>query len=241
MAISVLGVRGTTGVFGGTGTGDSTCPSFTSTAGSTLIVVLSFFHSNGTPSGSDIADSKSNTYTIVNFTHGGVNAVGIAAYYNIGGTRGASHTITGTPVGGSNQSASNIAVIEISAAGTISFDGTTDAVATDSTSAYTVTAAAAIAGTQIGVYGCTLDIGNSAAFTQPTGYSNIFNEPDGTANLVSIASYKNPETGTPAPGATRSGTAADGREIFCSFLETGGATTSLPMDSRLRRNVLLRR
>lgn len=217
MAFTVQGVRGATGA-GAAGT--VTCPSFTSTAGSTIIVVSAHFSDRATGyANGDVTDSKGNSYTLI--TDPGSDVPSVTIHYNIGGTRGATHTVTNNPLAG-GAGTLNIAVIEITADGTISFDSTTKSQGADNTGPnLSVTAAAAIAGNQFAVMGAANDTGdNPASWTNPTGYSDIYEETNGAANLVSGAWYKNAETGTPTVTAVTGGTMAAGWVAFATFLET---------------------
>jgi hypothetical protein len=215
MAISVAGVRGATGVFQA---GTVTSPSWTSTTGSTIVVICIHFTTAGASANGDCTDSKSNGYTLATSLLGGANAVGVSAYYNIGGTRGTSHTVTVNRVN-SSQETTNLHVIEITSDGTISYDSASAATANDTTSPFTVTAAAAMQNNAIGIYGVVLSTGGTNAFTNPTDYVDIYEETDGANNTVSHASYKLNETGTPAVAASNTDTVDDAREIFISFYD----------------------
>jgi hypothetical protein len=129
----------------------------------------------------------------------------------------------------------NIHVIEITSDGNISFDSASDATANDTTTPFAVTAAAALQTGAIGIYGCVLSTGGTNAWTNPTDYVDIYEETDGANNLVSHASYKLTETGTPAPAAANDDTidAGSARQIFVSFYDdsssgvTGTAAVTL--------------
>ena len=168
-----------------------------------------------------MTDSKGNTYTYTGTGGGGgASTAGAAVYYNNAGTRGASHTFTFNGPG--TTTIVNVSVIEITGQDlSTPFDSTTDATATDATTPFNVTAGGAINGNQIAIYACTPSVGAEDTFNHPGGYSNIFTQSSGTF-LVSIASYKLNETGTPTVGATRSGPApSNAVEVFATFKEAG--------------------
>lgn len=202
-------------------TGGSTSDSWSSTATSLIVAIGHFFDNSSAPNDGDVTDSHSNAYTLVVNGAGGAGLPGVAIWYNNNGTRGAAHTVDVAVAGVSDQ---NNSIIEITGQDLTSavFDTTTDATGTDSASPYDVTAAAAISGNQIAIYGVTLDASDNVAWGQPSGYSNIRNVQNGTASLVSAASYKINETGTPTVGATRTGSAT-AREAFATFKEVAAA------------------
>jgi hypothetical protein len=191
------------------------------TSGSLLVAIGHLYNTSGVLTNGDITDNKSNTWTLRGSSLGGASAVGIGIWDQVGGTRGATHTVT-LNLANSSADIANLAIIEITGAdASTPFDATTLAFATDASSPYSVTSAAAISGNQIALYGASLDTGANTAFTQPTGYSDIINQPDGAFN-VSIASYKINETGTPSPGATSSHAPSAAREVFATYKEAGG-------------------
>jgi hypothetical protein len=218
------------------------------TSGSGIILLGLEYNTSGSAAAGDFTDNKSNTYQLAGSLMGGANSVGVECGYNTisTGTRGASHqcTVNGPGAGESI----NAAGIEItghdSTTTTSAFDSASFATANDATSAWTVTAAAAVASGVIGIYGVAIDTGTNNAFTQPTGYTNISNQPDGTSFLVSCASYKLSESGTPSVGATSGHTAGSGsaREIFAAFKPAAGAATkALPFPPNRIRPPILRR
>ncbi len=212
MALAVAQVGGN--VTTGSGSIAATFGS-TTTTGSLIVAVYHAYAANVAVAGGDITDSNSNTYSTTTSAMG--VAACISAYYNNAGTRGASHAVTGNLVNASGES-DNLAMIEITGQhASTPYDTTTAATSTDLTSPYDVTAAAAISGTQIAIYGTTIDSGNNNAFTNPTGYSNIINQPDGITALVSYAGYKLNETGTPTVGATSSHGTANARNLLVTF------------------------
>lgn len=218
MAITVPHVGGNISTPGDTATSDS----WTSTSGSLIVVIGHTFGTTGSAANGDVTDSKGNSYTLIT-SDLIAGSIGIAAYYNNGGTRGASHTVTFNGPG--SGTFVNVAVIEISGTN-LTLDGTTFATASDTTSPFSVTAAAALSGTQIGIYGATLSTGSNSAWTQPTGYTNIINQGGGDLFLVSDAAYKINETGTPSPGGSGGWTVSAAREIFVSFMEGSAAVAA---------------
>lgn len=233
MALAVAHVGGNVS----TGTGTITSSSWTSTAGSDIIVIGHIFATAGAAANGDITDSKSNTYTLLGSSIGTSVTSGIAMWHSNNTTRGASHTVTYNPTAsaGTGSESINVAVVEITGQdSSADFDATTLATFADNISPFSpfnVTASAAISGNQIAVYGTTLNAGSNFAFTQPTGYTNIINTGNGAAALVSLASYKIDETGTPTVGATRTDSdTGDCHTIIATFKEAagGGATVVIP-------------
>lgn len=225
MALAVAQVGGNVG----TGAGSISATFGSTTTSNSLIVALCHtYNTSGAAAAGDVTDSKTNTYQLALANFGGASAPGISGYYNSAGTRGASHQLTVNLVNSSSDS-SNIAMIEITGQDTSTssscFDATTAASGTDSSSPWSVTSAAAISGNEIAIYGVTIDTSSVTPFTQPTNYSDIINQGDGGQALVSCASYKNLETGTPSPGATstHSGTA---RELFLTFKEASSSASA---------------
>jgi hypothetical protein len=205
-----------------------TSDSWTSTAGSALGIIGHVFGAHTLAAG-DVTDSKGNTYTFAGGINGTGSTPGIGFWYNLSGTRGASHTVTFNP-----GVSANVAVVEVTG-NSLSFVAATFATASDGTSSFDVTAAAAISGTQIGMYGATIDTGDSKAWTQPSGYTNIINQGNGISFLVSDAAYKLNETGTPTVGATGTfSPVAAGREVFATFQE-GAASPDDRIVTSIRR------
>jgi len=229
MALAVVHVGGTV-----TGVSAVVSDSWTSTAASLIVCVGQTFGSTGSPANGDITDSKGNTYTLGTGFYGGAANVGIGIWYNNAGTRGAAHTCTYDPASG----VQNISVVEITGQDLTAavYDSTTAAHLkdVDGLSPFNITAAAAISGNQIAVYALADASTNNFAWTQPSGYTNIINQPNGGVGLVSDAAYKINETGTPTVGATNAETSAqDVQVLFATFKEAGAAApeptwTSLP-------------
>lgn len=237
MALAVAQTKSTTA----SGNVSVTSPSFTSTSGSLLVVVLCAYNpASVAVADGDITDSKSNSYTrIPNASiFPGTNVSGIAAYFNNAGTRGTSHTVTGNPVnsgGGSYQ----ICVIEFSGFDTSTPIATaTAATANDTTSAFDVTAAAAVPSGGAGIYGCSVagDSGSSA-WGDPSGYTVAGHADDASADLVYYVGYKLNETGTPTVGGTWGGTvgATSPRECFFAVQAAGGGGGQPPYGTATRR------
>jgi len=210
-----------TGGNGATGSDTITSPSFTTTAGSLIIAVGTVYNTSGSAAGGDFTDSKGNSYTLANASLGGTNTVGIEVAYQLGGTRGSSHTISYNGPGPSTSV--NIAVLEITGHDTSTpFDSSTDAFAFDlnATGGWTVVAGGAISGNQIAIYVCVIDTGSTNTWTMPTGYTNVNNHGNGATDLVDCVAYKINETGTPTvSGLWGSGTATDACQFFASFKE----------------------
>ena len=215
MAIAVAQVGGATG------TGGSNTASFgsTTTTGS-LIAIVGFGWSMSAASATKDSDSKSNTYTLAKGNVPG-GASGIEIAYNNAGTRGASHTCTF--VDGTASVATGI--IEITGQDSSTpFDSTTAATATDNKSTFDVTAAAAISGNQAAVYGVMTDAASATAWTPPTGYTDLYNDPHGDTNWAFESAYKVLETGTPTVGAARSVVTPTAAEVFVTFKEASSGT-----------------
>jgi hypothetical protein len=198
----------------------------TTVSGSLLVVILHSYNTAGVGANGDITDSKSNTYTHHGGFYNGVNGAGIAIYSNDAGTRGSGHFISGNRV---NDGASqcNIACIEITGHNTgAAFDATTFAAIADASgnTPWLVTAAAAISGNQIAVGGVTIDTGGTNAWTDPTGYTNINHQDNGSGALVTCASYKLNETGTPVVSWANNDTTSTGLSavLIATFKEAGG-------------------
>lgn len=231
MALAVVHVGGQAT----TGTSTVTSDSWTSTAGSDIIVVGHTFADNGAATNGDITDAKSNTYTLLTSTMGGGSDIGIAVWHSNNTTRGASHTVTYNPTAGAGGESLNLAVIEITGQDQSSdYDSTTanTHVYAVGTTPANITASAAISGNQIAIYAETVNSGDNVAFTQPTGYTNILNQPNGVSDLVSDAAYKINETGTPTVGAARTiGSTTGNRVVFVTFKEaTTSAFTAPPIE-----------
>ena len=230
MAMAVAQVGGNVSSSSGGGSISFTFGSSTTT-GSGIALIGHTFNTSGSAAGTDFTDSKSNTYQLGKALLGGASSIGIEGAYNNAGTRGASHQCTFNAPG--NNESNNIAGIEFTgqdaSTSTSCFDATSSNTANDATSSWDVTAAAAVPSGCLAVYGVSIDTGTNNAFTQPSGYTNIINQPDGTAFLVSCASYKLNETGTPTVGATSGHTAGSGsaREILLVFIaaSAGGGPT----------------
>jgi hypothetical protein len=226
MAIAVNQVFGKTTTT--TGGATATSSSVTTVSGSLLVAISPVFNTAGALVDADCTDSKSGTWTLAQTNLGGSGAVGIGVWYQLGGTRGTTHTVSCNLTNSSNED-KLLLVVEITGHDTSTpLDTTTKATGTDATSAYTVTSAAAISGNQIAIYGVGLDTGTNTSFTAPTGYTNIGNQGNGSTDLVGGAWYKLNETGTPSPGATSSHSNTAGREVFVTFKEaaSGNATAT---------------
>lgn len=207
----------------------ATSDSWTSVAGSLIVAVGHTFDAPASAAAGDMTDSKSNTYTLAISLYNQFS-VGIGVWYSNAATRGSSHTVTYNPPGGGGE-ADNLAVIEITGQDTgAAYDTATDATVTYSTpwTPFNITAAAAITGNQIAIYGVTLDDSSGVqAWGEPSGYSTILNNPS-SAGLVCIGSYKLLETGTPTVGATRvSSATAAGIGVFATFKEAVPPNTPL--------------
>lgn len=199
-----------------------TSDSWASTTGSTIVAIGHTFNVASFSSG-QMTDSKGNSYTF----RGGAtasSAIGIGVWDNIGGTRGASHNVTISPGGGTEA----LSVIEFSGTGTITWDTTTLATATDATSPLSVTAAAALSGTAIGIYGAAVDNGVLGTWGDPAGYSTILSFGDGSAGLVFYSGQKIGESGTPTVSATYSAAISSAKELFASYSDSGGGAGPVP-------------
>jgi hypothetical protein len=212
-------------------TGNAVTPSWTSVANSLLVVVGATFNATGSPVNGDVTDNQGNTYTVGPGAYGGAGNEGLGLWYSNATTRGAGHTVTFHPLSGA-PSDTNISVVEITGQDLTSavYDTTTKAAGTDGVSPYNITAAAAISGNQIAVYGAVVVAFANSAWTAPGGYSNIFNQPDAANFLGSDAAYKINETGTPTVGATRGEATTAGREVFATFKEAVSAVVTTGND-----------
>lgn len=217
--------------------GTTTTPDFTSTSGSLIVVVGSWFGSStdpvaGTGSSGSITDNKTNPYTLAGFIRNGSNE-GVAVWYNLAGTRGASHhVIMLVGSAGSN----NLGVAEFTTNNTWNsppFDSGTFATGTDSTDPIGITAAGAISGTAVAFFGSCIDNGANGTWTPSTGYSNIFNFGNGSIGLTSDSSYKIGETGTPTLSVGYSAAISSARNLFATFSEAGGGGAFDPPDLQM--------
>lgn len=228
MALAVAQVGGNVTTVAGTITatfGSST------TAGSLIVACGMTFGATSPMATGDVTDNKSNpNYTLRQGVTGGASGDAAAIYDDVGGSRGASHQLSYNPINGTGDN-NNIGMIEITGADTSTpYDSTTGATNNDSTSPYSITAAGAISGNQIAIYVCSADLTGNSAWTQPTGYSNIINQPD-SANFPSICSYKINETGTPSPAASNAQgiTAAGAHEAFATYKEAAASGFDVPL------------
>lgn len=229
MAIAVAQVGGNVTSSSG-GAGISFTFGSATTTGSAVALVGHCYNTSGAEAAGDFTDNKSNTQQLAGSLLGGAASIGIAGAYNNAGTRGSSHQYSYNAPG--NNDSANLAGIEFTgqdaSTSTSCFDSASFATANDATSAWSVTAAAAVPSGALAVYGVSIDTGTNDAFTQPTGYTNIINQPDGTSFLVSCASYKLSESGTPTVGATSGHTAGSGsaRELFMAFIPAAGGAAA---------------
>lgn len=226
MALAVPHVGGSIA----TGSGTITSDSWTSTAGSLIVAIIFSFGMTSPAAAGDITDSKSNSYALRVSSVGGISGVAIAVYDNVGGTRGATHTVTANPVNSSSGDFDNIGIIEITGAdASTPYDATTGAVATDSVTPFAVTAAGAISGNQIAIYGISADLVSNSAWTGPSGYTLIIQNPDPTTDFPCWSGYKINETGTPTVSSTNASslTGAGAREALVTYKE-GAAVTAIP-------------
>ena len=200
-----------------------------SVGGSLIVAVAQSFADSGSPVGSDISDNKGNTYTVGGGLFSGNNQPGVGIYYNSSGTRGAGHQVTSNPPG--FPAFNNIAVIEITGAAAAPFDATTLNATrrTSGGSPWAITAAGPIVGNQIAIYAITIDANVNAAFTDPAGYTNIINQPNGTTSLVSYAAYKINATGTPTVAATSAHSLGSINLVLTTFREAATADPTLGM------------
>jgi hypothetical protein len=193
-----------------------TSDSWTSTSGSLIVVIAFYYNTAGAAADGDVTDSKTNSYTLWPgaTAGGGTDQTRVDVYYNNGGTRGTTHTVSVNRTGDSG-SLANCAVIELTGQhATTPINTDTDAGSTDATSPFDVTAAAAISGTVVALYGNVVDTGNTDSYGAPSGYSPIIVESDGSSTLCSAGYYKENETGTPTVGATKGGTIANAASVF---------------------------
>lgn len=171
-----------------TGAGSLTSPTFTATAGNTLVVGVC---SNSTSSRS-ITTSGSDTVTgidTVNFTPGLVNTVDFVYIQNIAG--GAGYSVTWTPGGGTP--AISMEVVELSGVTTTPLDVTqaginnSPATTTPSTgSSSSTTQADEIAVAWI----CTDSAANPATVTAGSGWTLSDSQLNGATSVVSGMEYK---------------------------------------------------
>lgn len=226
MALAVAQVLGSTG---GGAVDPVTSPTFTSTAGSLLVMLPCWYGGTGSMiTGTPATDSLGNTWTFGNVTptSAALSTTGVGMWYQLGGSRG-SQTVSFNVAGSADNI--NLHVIEITGQSGTPYDAVTakNAVIAD-TSPWNAPAQAAISGNQIAIHMVVLDTGTNTSFTNASGYTTIYTEGNGAASLVSHAAYKLLETGTPNVGPTSShstGTTGNSRGIFASFKEA--ATVNL--------------
>lgn len=227
MALAVAQATGSTS----SGLASVTVSFGSSTTSGSLIVGIGCYYNTGGVVGAagDCTDSKSNTYSLAGYSFGAVNQAGIGGYYNNAGTRGSSHSVTVNLVNAAGES-DQLGIIEITGQDpSTPFDSTTFATANDITSSFDVTAAAAISGNQIAIYGVSVaGTSGSPSWTGPTGYTVAGSQNNADTSLVYWTGYKINETGTPTVGGSWSGTVGESpREIFMSFKEAGGGAPAV--------------
>lgn len=211
--MAVQNVGGATGTSGGSTAGPTSA--FTSVSGSLIVVLAAYWNTAGASAGGDVTDSKSNTYSVWTDSLGGVSAAGIAVYYNNAGTRGSSHTISVNRINDAGSWAT-FGFIEITGQSGSPINTDTDATATDGTSPFDVTAAASIPSGSTVLYAASIDTGTDQAIGDPSGYSVIYEEPNGSFAMCLGSHYKENESGTPTVGCTKAGSIAAAREVIVS-------------------------
>ena len=223
MALAVPQVTGKDGPASATVTTNA----ITTASGSLLVAFATGFNISGTPVNGWVTDSKSNTWTYVaaaSTISGAFEGVGM--WYQLGGTRGASHTITFTPTGANN---CNLHVIEITGHDTSTpFDTTTAATGLDTSSPWGATASAAISGNQIALCAVAVADNGDGTWTNPAGYSDIYEQGTSSQRTCAGAWYKINETGTPNPTATFSNAGGTAHVSFATFKEGVGGEPPSP-------------
>lgn len=229
MALAVAQVIGNATGTGGGGTITVTFGSSTTT-GSLIALIGPCYNTSGAAAGSDFTDNKGpNTYTLAESNLGGASALGFEAAYNNAGTRGASHQVSFNGPGTTDTS--EVAGVEITGQDSSTpFDTTTHTTAADGTSPFAITAAAAISGNQIAIYGVVIDTSGTNAWSGPAGYTLIGQLTNGAADLIYWTGYKINETGTPTVSATNTDViaGAGGKEIFFTFKEAAASGFDVP-------------
>lgn len=208
MAASLLGV------FAGADatTAAVTTGSRTTTSGS-LVTGCGGHWSSTTGTAVAITSSLAGTYTELQeleFT-GQLGFPNIALAYNIGGTRGASHTITSTQTGGENFSSVTAQEWDgIQAAPTV-----VSATATGNSTAPSVSVAVGAASLAVGM----VSYDNSPALTiTPNGATQASEQDEDFTNCSQNVSFKVGQTGTPSIAWTLSGSGRWGA-IIAAFTE----------------------
>lgn len=206
MAASLLGVFGAA-----EGTGAVTTGSRTTTSGSLITATGSVFASPEPTSVSTQTDSKSNTYTEdIDIPFGASNNCRINLSHNIGGTRGATHTVSKADDGANALGAQEWD--GVAASPTIVTNS-----ATGNSTAPSSSVAVGAASLSILVFGY-----DGAATTFTTSDGTLAQEVDENNDQQSIGiHYKVGQTGTPSITATIAASRQWGA-LIVGFTETGG-------------------
>jgi len=212
-----------------------TSNAFTSIAGSLLVVVVTGFNISTAVNNNLVTDSKGGTWVKVPDASNSIHSPGgecIGVWYLKDGSRGASHTITFTATVSSSNL--NLHIVEITGFDTTApLDTTTDALGTDgSGNPIIITAAGAIVGNQIAIAGTASSDGGDGTWTNPTGYTDIYEQGTSSQRTCAGAWYKIGETGTPSLSASFSNNSGGNQWVFVSFKVAsgggGGNTTVTP-------------
>lgn len=192
----------------------------TSTAGSLVVGVGGSFDSAGTQN-NVITDNKSNTFTErVELGFGTSSESHIVLSYNIGGTRGATHTITNTKTGGSASTTITVGGGEFS--GVAAVPTIVSNTATGSSTTPSVAVSAASSSLFIGL--TAYDTGGPSTITENTGGGwALMVEGDENNDAQDFnAQYKAGLTGSQTASWTISNTGTWGA-VIVAFTEAGGA------------------
>jgi hypothetical protein len=215
IAATLIGARGTTATATVTTTGG------TSTGGSGSIFQIYVSFDPGVTI-SSVADSKSNSYSLVGSVVTG--RAKLARYRCVGGTGGASHTAT---VNFSGNSFAVAHLIEVTGAATSSAaDISTSAV--DTASPYTISSGTLAQAAEVVIAAIESGSGVNGAYSESTGFTILSQESDMESFWISaVASKVVASTSSVTPSFTRSGDddAFDAALVIDSFKEAASGVT----------------
>lgn len=200
----------------------------TSSTNDKIIVYALWFATGGvgTPTAGSLTSTPSKTWVLDKFTtHGTGIGVAVYSWTSDGATL---NPITFANPGTSTKSGAISIVKASSDLGALTYDTTTFGLANDTTSPFSTTAGAAIAGTVIALRGDFVDTGTNTTWTGPSGYTSASNNGDGSTNNVYSVWYKVGETGTPTITDSGTWTVTDAVQLFVTYQEPAGVADPFP-------------
>mgnify|MGYP000859794868 CR=1 FL=1 len=214
IAATLIGARGTTSTATVTTTGG------TSTGGANSVFYLVVSYDPGVTV-STVADSKSNTYSLVGSVVTGRGR--LARYRCIGGTGGASHTATITFSGASF---AVLSLVEVTGADVSPVDISTSAV--DTTSPYTIASGTLAQAAEVVLAAIESNTGINGAYSESSGFTILSQESDiGNFWTHAVAAKVVASTSSITASFTRSGDddAFDAALVIDSFKEAASGVT----------------